>query len=72
MVKNHLHKRIEALREYKEKHGHVNVKGSEDKSLYGFCQKIRYARKHPEKSDRALTNERIASLDALGFDWSVQ
>ena len=63
--------RIEDLRAYKEKHGHVNVKEKEDKSLYGFCQKIRYARKHPEKSNVALTDDRIASLDALGFDWRM-
>ena len=64
--------RIESLREYKEKHGHVNVKASEDKSLYGFCMKMRQARNNPEKSDRALTDDRIASLDALGFDWAVR
>ena len=63
--------RIEDLKAYKEKYGHVNVKIIEDKSLYGFCKGIRYAHKNPEKSDRALTDDRIASLDALGFDWSM-
>jgi len=28
--------RIENLRAYKEKHGHVNVKKREDKSLYDY------------------------------------
>ena len=28
--------------------------------------------KHPEKSTMALTDDRIASLDALGFDWAVR
>ena len=63
--------RIGELQAYKEKYRHVNVKRSEDKSLYGFCKDIRYARNNPEKSTRALTDERIASLDALGFEWNL-
>ena len=65
--------RIADLREYKEMNGHVNVKYKDDKSLYDFCYNIRKVRKNPEKStDRklALTDDRIASLDALGFEWS--
>ena len=61
--------RIEDLKAYKEEHGHVNVKRSENKSLYGFCFSIRYARINPEKSTTLINEERIASLDALGFDW---
>ena len=64
--------RIENLRAYKEKHGHVNVKKSDDKSLFTFRRDIRYARKHPEKSNTVLTDDRIASLDALGFEWSMK
>ena len=64
--------RIEDLRAYKEKHGHIRVKQSEDKSLHKFCSKMRHARTIPEKSNRTLTGERIASLDALGFDWAVK
>ena len=67
--KSPFEKRMDDLREYKEKHGHINVKKSDDKSLYKFCINIRYVRSHPEKSDRAFTDDRIASLDALGFDW---
>ena len=63
--------RIEDLRSYKEKHGHVNVKGSEDKSFYQFCINMRYARNYPEKSNAVVTDERIASLDDLGFEWST-
>ena len=63
---------IEDLKAYKEKHGHVNVKKREDKSLKKFCDNIRYARKNPEKSNTVLNDDRIASLDALGFDWSVR
>ena len=64
--------RIEDLRAYKEEHGHVNVRKSDNKSLYTFCINVRHARKHPEKSERALTDDRIASLDALGFEWTVK
>ena len=62
--------RIEDLLVYKEKHGHVKVKQKEDKSLYEFCRHVRHARNNPEKSDRALTDDRLASLDALGFEWN--
>jgi len=62
--------RIEDLRSYKEKHGHLNIKQSQDKSLAQFCIDIRYTRKNPGKGGRMKMNEeRIASLDALGFDW---
>ena len=63
--------RIENLRAYKEKHGHVNVKKREDESLYCFCIQMRRARNNPEKSNMLINEERIASLDALGFDWST-
>ena len=65
--------RLEDLQAYKAKNGHVNVKASEDKSLSisSFCRKMRHARRHPEKSDRTLTKEKIASLDALGFEWNL-
>ena len=63
--------RIDDLREYKEKHGHLNVKQSDDKSLYTFCSRVRCTRKKPEKSKLDLTDARIASLDALGFVWTT-
>ena len=63
--------RIEELRVYKEKNGHVNVKGNEDKSLYSFCSHVRRARNNPGKTNTLINNDRIASLDALGFDWSI-
>ena len=61
--------RMDDLRAYKEKHGHVNVKKSDDSSLYEFFSQVRRARKNPEKSTVALTDDRIEGLDALGFDW---
>ena len=64
--------RIEDLRVYKEKNGHVNVKEREDKSLYEFCRNIRRSLKNPGNSRIALDDDRIASLDALGFDWTAR
>ena len=64
--------RMDDLRAYKEKHGHINVKKSDDKSLHNFCRHIRRARKNPEKSTVAITDDRITSLDALGFNWTVK
>ena len=64
--------RIEDLRAYKAKHGHTNVKEKEDKSLYEFCKNMRRARKHQEKYRTLINEERIASMDALGFDWGVK
>ena len=62
--------RIEDLKKYKEKHGHINVKIAEDQSLGQFCANVRYAHRRPEKDGtRKLTAERIASLTAIGFDW---
>jgi len=70
-AKKSFEQRLEDLRAYKEKHGHVKVKKSDDKSLYDFCIHMRCARNNPEKSTVALTGNRIASLDALGFEWSM-
>ena len=62
--------RINDLREYKQKHGHVNVKIHEDSSLSQFCAQVRHSLKQPEKNGTIkLTGERISRLDALGFKW---
>ena len=53
------------LRAYKEEHEHVNVKQREDKSLYVFYCNIRHAHDNPDKSNMAINDDRIASLDVL-------
>jgi len=59
------------LKAYKDEHGHINVKREEDQSLSDFCRNIRHARKHFGKSGlMKLTADRIAELDAVGFDWA--
>ena len=64
------HKRVEELKAFKAKHGHLDVKESEDKSLYRFCAHIREARRG--HGNMKLNKERIASLDELGFTWTVK
>ena len=63
--------RIEELKAYKKKHGNVNVKKGEDMSLYEYCRKMRQARNNPGKSSYIMNDDRIASLDALGFNWTI-
>jgi hypothetical protein len=58
------------LKEYKEKHGHCNVKESSDNklliSLAHWCVKLRKERR---KKVKWLTRERISRLNTLGFPW---
>ena len=63
--------RLEDLKAYQREHGHVNVKLSEDKSLYQFCASAKHSLLHPEKSTQ-MADEKIASLNALGFTWAKQ
>jgi hypothetical protein len=59
---------MEDLKRFKEMQGHANVSIREDKSLGQFCNKTRHTRKNPGNG-KQLTDERIAAIDALGFNW---
>ena len=59
--------RVDELKAYKQKHGHLNVVKKENQSLYGFCCNMRKARKG--KGTYKLDDGRIAALDAIGFNW---
>jgi len=61
--------RLKELVTYKEEHGHLRIKEKE-KSLAGWCRDMRRARRHGKESGRTVTEEQIASLDAIGFIWS--
>ncbi len=62
--------RIEDLHQYKQTHGHVNVKKHEDDNLYQFIVGVRHSLNKVEKDGtRKLTEERIARLDDIGFKW---
>ena len=61
--------RINDLHQYKQMHGHVGVEIHEDNSLYQFCVGVRHSLKQFEKDGtRKLKEERMARLDALGFE----
>jgi len=67
--------RVKSLREYKEKTGHLSVSIKDDKSLHNFCQGMRQARRDmvagKKRSSYSLNIDRIADLDAIGFDWQI-
>jgi len=63
-----MEERIEELKAFKAKHGHVRVTAKQDKSLHGFCEKMRCTRRG-SRTTMALTEVRIKVLDDLGFDW---
>jgi len=63
--------RIEQLKAFKEKHGHVCVPGKEDQSLATFCATMRYARRNPG-TGTVINEDRIKALDELGFEWVHQ
>ena len=39
--------RIKDLMEYKQMHGHLNVKFNDDECLYQFCAQVRHSLKQP-------------------------
>jgi hypothetical protein len=67
--------RVDELEAYKEKHGHLNVQCNEDESLFGFCCRLRSSRRAIASgkgtASYKLTDDRIAALDAIGFDWQL-
>jgi hypothetical protein len=64
--------RVDALREYKKETGHLNVKQTDDKSLFTWCTKIRSSRNKPGEGKLKLTADRISALDAIGFNWRTE
>jgi putative heme iron utilization protein len=66
--------RVDKLKAYKEKHGHINIRKKENESLYGFCRNLRQSRTAlvtgKGKIHNRLDDDRIAALDAIGFDWN--
>lgn len=62
--------RIQQLKAFKEKHGHLLVKARHDKNLHTFCNNVRNSRRKPGRVGIKLTDERIKSLDDIGFEWN--
>jgi len=67
--KKSFEERIEDLKAFKAKHGHVRVTLKQDKSLANFCDDIRCARRGTAKR-RVITEDRSKALDELGFKWA--
>ena len=64
--------KIQDLKAYKAEYGSCNVEKKHDSKLYQFCATARHSRKNPGKAGTIkLTKERIAALDAIGFDWKL-
>ena len=58
------------MKRYYQHNGHFRVSRKEDQSLADFCRNVRYARNYPGKGIKVkMTEDRIASLDAIGFQW---
>ena len=62
--------RIEDLKKYKQKHGHLDILRGEDQSLFDFCNNVRYGRKCPSKGMK-ITDDRAKALDEIGFPWKA-
>lgn len=76
-VKKSFEERIADLKSFKEKHGHVRVTDTLDKSLSRFCSNIRSARRRKSgsgsnSSGMSISQERIQALDELGFEWKFE
>jgi len=66
--------RVDELKAYKEKHGHLKVREKDDSSLYNYCKNLRSTRRaiiSGKGTRRKLTEDRIAALDAIGFNWEA-
>ena len=67
--------RVDELKVYKEKHGHLNIRQKEDLSLYGFCNNLRGTQRAiitgKGTIHYSLDDSRIAALNAIGFDWKL-
>lgn len=71
----HFFDRVEELKAYKGKHGHLKIRPKDNRSLYKFCWNVRSAQRDfiaGKDSPHVLTEGRITALDAIGFDWALR
>jgi len=68
--KKSFEERIEELKAFKAKHGHVRVTLKQDKSLANFCDDMRCVRRGTAKR-RVIAEDRMKALDELGFKWAA-
>ena len=62
--------RLGELREYKEKIGHCNVPASQGPLGQWVTTQRSLHKKRNKGEQTALTDERVAALDVLGFEWN--
>eukprot|EP00553_Chaetoceros_curvisetus_P003319 CAMPEP_0204620948 /NCGR_PEP_ID=MMETSP0717-20131115/6830_1 /ASSEMBLY_ACC=CAM_ASM_000666 /TAXON_ID=230516 /ORGANISM="Chaetoceros curvisetus" /LENGTH=121 /DNA_ID=CAMNT_0051635259 /DNA_START=21 /DNA_END=383 /DNA_ORIENTATION=+ len=58
-------KRVNQLRAYKQQHGHLNVKDSQDRGLIGYCYRLRKA-----FGSNSLSRDQIEILQDIGFEFT--
>eukprot|EP00979_Chaetoceros_neogracilis_P018539 scaffold10769_cov297-Chaetoceros_neogracile.AAC.1 len=77
---HHFADRIESIKRYKEKHGHLNPRksdGDESKSLFSFISEVQMSyrqrlHEHQPKNERfRLTDYRYDALNAVGFPFEI-
>lgn len=61
--------RINQLKEFKEKHGHVNVSKDDDKSLHSWCSNIRSTCLRKVKGRYGITLKNMQVLKDIGFEF---
>ena len=64
--------RMEELKTYVERHGHMNVTKNENKTLYNSIQNIRGSYKKMKEGQSPhtkLTPDRMKMLQQIGFEW---
>ena len=69
LLKKSFSERIDELKAFKAKHGHMHVHKSDNPSLYAWMANVKSAYNNPGRTQFLITEDRIASLDAIGFDW---
>jgi len=62
-------RKFRELEQYYKKHGHFNVKVSENRLLADWCRAIR--KEYRNKANKILTSEGIKRLNRLGFAWNL-
>lgn len=66
--------RVAELKAYKEKHGHCNIVKQDMQKLYAWTQSIRKAygeRLAGKTPSMELTDDMIAELESIGFEWNL-
>ena len=68
--------RYEQLKQFQQSHGHCNVPrdyfANKKLGFWGMTQRTQYRLRQEGKQASHMTNERVAMLEEIGFNWNVQ